>query len=460
MTTPTAPASQSFVRVIIMAGIAAIGGLLFGFNEGIIAGAIVSIKKQWVLTPLAEGVIVSSVLLGGLVGAAIGGKAADAFGRRAVISATAAFFVVGAFWTGLASTPEWLIAGRILIGLSIGTVSVAGPLYLSEIAPASIRGALVSFNQLALVIGVLCSYVVSAAFSGTEEGWRYMLMAGAAPAVVLGYGMLFLPSSPRWLMTKGYEGSARRMLRRLGIQDIDAAIAEIKQSLNTGATGTWREVLQPHLRLALVIGFGLMIFQQFSGINIVILYAPSIFEMVGFSGSTSAPLLTVGIGVTNLVMTLVAIGLIDRLGRKPLFLYGIAVMMLCLLILAFGFSGMAGSSVIVGYLVVGSLFTFVAAFALSLGAVCGLIVSEIYPQQVRGAAMGIVIVVNWVCQIIVALTYPTLVATFGAAMTFLLYAAIGAAGFLFCYFLVPETRGLTLEQIEQNWRDGKPPRKW
>ena len=167
-----------------------------------------------------------------------------------------------------------------------------------------------------------------------------------------------------------------------------------------------------------------------------------------------------GIGVTNLVMTLVAIGLIDRLGRKPLFLYGIAVMILCLLILAFGFSGLAGSNVIVGYLVVGSLFTFVAAFALSLGAVCGLIVSEIYPQQVRGAAMGIVIVANWVCQIIVALTYPSLVAIFGAAATFLLYAVIGAAGFLFCYFLVPETRGLTLEQIEQNWRSAKPPRKW
>jgi len=460
MTTSSTPAAQGYGRVIVMAIIAAIGGFLFGFNEGIIAGAIVSVKKQWALTPLAEGVIVSSVLVGGLLGAAIGGKAADIFGRRAVISATAAFFVIGAFWAGLASSPSWLISGRILIGLSIGTVSVAGPLYLSEIAPARIRGALVSFNQLALVLGVLGSYVVSAAFSGTEQGWRYMLMAGAAPAVVLGYGMLFLPSSPRWLMTKGYEGSARRMLRRLGIQDIDAAVAEIKQSLETGATGTWREVLQPHLRLALVIGFGLMIFQQFSGINIVILYAPSIFEMVGFSGSTSAPLLTVGIGVTNLVMTLVAIGLIDRLGRKPLFLYGIAVMILCLLILAFGFSGLAGSNVIVGYLVVGSLFTFVAAFALSLGAVCGLIVSEIYPQQVRGAAMGIVIVANWVCQIIVALTYPSLVAIFGAAATFLLYAVIGAAGFLFCYFLVPETRGLTLEQIEQNWRSAKPPRKW
>jgi MFS family permease len=240
MTTSSVPAQQGFGRVIIMAAVAAIGGFLFGFNEGIIAGAIVSIKKLWTLSPLAEGIIVSSVLVGGLVGAAIGGKAADAFGRRAVISATAAFFVVGAFWTGLATSPEWLIAGRILIGLSIGTVSVAGPLYLSEIAPASIRGALVSFNQLALVIGVLCSYVVSAAFSGAEQGWRYMLMTGAAPAVVLGYGMLFLPSSPRWLMTKGYEGSARRMLRRLGIRDVDAAVIEIKQSLEAGATGTWR----------------------------------------------------------------------------------------------------------------------------------------------------------------------------------------------------------------------------
>ena len=445
----------SYRRILVVASIGAIGGLLFGFDTGIIAGAIVQLRKEWSLDPLTEGAIVTGVLWGGLLGAAIAGKAADALGRGATISATAAIFVVGSFWTGLAHSPLSLIAGRVVVGIAVGGVSVAVPLYLSEIAPAKIRGAVVTLNQLALVFGVLCSYLVSAWFATTPEGWRYMLMTGAGPAVVLGYAMLFLPASPRWLMARQREGSARRMLRRLGMPDEDAAIAEIKQSLEASSgKASWRELFQPTTRYVLFVGLGLMFFQQFSGIGIVINYGTTVFGMTGIAGPTGNALLTVGIGVIDVLATITAILLLDRFGRKPLFLGGIAATVVCLLVLAFSFAHLTEHAKLDQWLAVVSLFVYIGAFSLSLGPVAGLIVSEIYPQRVRGAAMGLVIVANWVAQIITALTFPSLVAHLGPAVTFSMYAGIGVAGFLFCYFFVPETKGLTLEQIEQHWRAG------
>jgi sugar porter (SP) family MFS transporter len=450
-----------YFRIYVIASIAAIGGLLFGLDTGIIAGAIVQLRKEWSLSPLTEGYIVTGVLWGGLLGAAIGGKAADAIGRGATISATAAIFVVGSFWSGLADSPFWLIAGRIFVGIAVGGVSVAVPLYLSEIAPAKIRGAIVTLNQLALVMGVLCSDIVSAWFAATPEGWRYMLMAGATPAVVLGYAMLFLPASPRWLLTKHREGSARRMLRRLGVPNEQAAISEIEKSLQaTAGETTWRELLEPTTRHTLLVGLGLMFFQQFSGIGIVINYSTTIFGMTKVAGPTGNALLTVGVGMTDVMATLTAIVLLDRFGRKLLFLNGIAVTVACLLVLAVSFANITQHPKVDQWLAVFSMFIYMGAFSLSLGPVSGLIVSEIYPQRVRGVAMGFVIVANWVSQIITALTFPSLVAYFGPTATFSMYAAVGTAGFVFCYFFVPETKGLTLEEIERHWRAGDSPRDW
>lgn len=460
MTDHSAAAAASNRRIMVIACVGAIGGLLFGFDTGIISGAIVQLRRDWRLDPLTEGAIVSGVLWGGLVGAAFGGKACDAFGRGATISATAAIFVVGSFWTGLANSPAWLIAGRFVVGTAVGSVSVAVPLYLSEIAPAKIRGAVVTLNQLALVAGVLCSYTVSARYATAADGWRYMLMAGAAPAVVLGYAMLFLPASPRWLMSKGREGSARRMLRRLGVANEDVAIAEVKKSLEATTATSWRELLQPAFRLPLLIGVGLMFFQQLSGVGIVTSYATTVFGMTGIAGPTGAALLTVGVGVTDFMATFAAVILLDRFGRKPIFLIGIAVTVVCLIVLAIGFAELNLLATFGHWVVVCSLFIYMAAFSLSLGPVSGLIVSEIYPQRVRGVAMGLVIVANWLCQIVTALSFPSLIASLGPTATFSIYAAVGATGFLFCYFLVPETKGLTLEQIEQHWRAAKSPQRW
>ncbi|MBM3505440.1 MAG: sugar porter family MFS transporter [Alphaproteobacteria bacterium] len=453
--------AANYRRILLIASVGAIGGFLFGLETAIISVAIVQLKKEWSLDPLTVGTIVTGVLWGGLIGAAIAGKAADTLGREATISATAAVFVVGSFWAGLADSPLSLIAGRFVVGIAVGSVSVAVPLYLSEIAPAKIRGAVVTLNQLALVIGVLCSNVVGAWFAATPEGWRYMLMAGAAPAVILGYTMLFLPASPRWLMARQREGSARRMLRRLGVPDVDTSITEIKQSLEGSETkGSWRELLRPKTRYILFVGLGLMLFQQFSGIGIVINYGTTIFGMTGIAGPTGTALLTLGVGVVDVIATMTAILLLDRFGRKPLFLNGIAATVVCLLVLAFSFSDGDPHTKVDQWLAVLSLFIYVGAFSLSLGPVSGLIVSEIYPQRVRGMAMAFVMVANWVSQITIALTFPSLVAYLGPAVTFSIYAVIGVAGFLFCYFNVPETKGLTLEQIEEHWRAGDPPRQW
>jgi sugar porter (SP) family MFS transporter len=451
---------ESYVRVLVMASIVAIGGLLFGFDTGIVAGAIVQIKKLWQLSPLTEGMIVSGVLVGGLIGAAISGKAADVFGRGPVISATAVIFVVAAFWTGLGTSPASLGLGRIVIGIAVGSVSVAVPLYLSEIAPAPIRGAVVTLNQLALVGGVLCSYMVSAYFSPDPDGWRYMLMMGAAPAVVLGYAMLFLPSSPRWLLAKNREGSARRMLRRLGVRDAHAAIEDIKLSIRDTSKATWRELFVPAVRPALLVGIGLTFFQQCSGITIVVYYATTIFGMTGFSSASVAPLLTVGIGMTNLAATIAATFFVDRLGRRTLLLAGTAVTTVCLVLFVVGFAGLDHFGPLGRWLVVASLFCYIGAFSLSLGPVCGLVVSEIYPQRVRGVAMSFVIALNWTFQIIVTLTFPSLIAALGPSWTFLIYTFIGVAGFAFCYALVPETGGLSLEEIEAHWKAGDSPRQW
>lgn len=459
MTDRTAEPMANNGRIMLIACVGAIGGLLFGFDTGIISGAIVQLRRDWQLDPLTEGAIVSGVLWGGFVGAAFSGKAADVFGRGATISATAAIFVVGSFWTGLATSPTWLVAGRFVVGIAVGSVSVAVPLYLSEIAPAKIRGAVVTLSQLALVGGVLCSYSVSAVFATTLDGWRYMLMAGAAPAVVLGYAMLFLPASPRWLMAAGREGSARRMLRRLGIPDQDAAIDEIKKSLATTTTASRRELFQPAARLPLLIGIGLMVIQQLSGVGIVTSYATTVFGMTGITGATGAALLTVGIGVTDFMATFTAILLLDRFGRKPLFLIGIAVTVICLVVLATGFAQLDRLATVGHWVIVVSLFVYMAAFSLSLGPVTGLIVSEIYPQRIRGIAMGLVIVANWLCQIITALSFPSLIAYLGPTVTFSIYAVVGIAGFAFCYLLVPETKGLTLEQIEQYWRAPELPKR-
>ncbi|MFC4439686.1 MULTISPECIES: sugar porter family MFS transporter [Natrialbaceae] len=448
---------NSFVYVV--AALAALNGLLFGFDTGVISGAMLYIRETFELATIlgysmnpayVEGVIVSGAMIGAIIGAALGGRLADRLGRRRLILVGAVVFFVGSLIMAIAPTVEVLILGRIVDGIGVGFASVVGPLYISEISPPKIRGSLVSLNQLTITSGILIAYLVNYAFSSGGE-WRWMLGLGMVPATVLFVGMLFMPESPRWLYEQGREADARDVLSRTRTEgQVAAELREIKETIRT-ESGTLRDLLQPWVRPMLVVGIGLAVFQQVTGINTVMYYAPTILESTGFE-DTASILATVGIGVVNVVMTVVAVLLIDRTGRRPLLLTGLGGMTVMLAVLGavFYLPGLSGG---LGLLATGSLMLYVAFFAIGLGPVFWLMIAEIYPMEVRGTAMGVVTVLNWAANLIVSLTFLRLVDVFGQSGTFWLYGALTLLALVFCYHLVPETKGRSLEEIEADLRE-------
>jgi SP family galactose:H+ symporter-like MFS transporter len=452
---PSGKGTSRFIYVI--AGISALGGLLFGYDTGVISGAILFIRQDFSLSDTVEEIVVSSVLLGALIGAAFGGVLADRWGRRKVLVFAALIFILGAIGTSLAPTIPLLIIGRVVVGIAIGVASFTAPLYISELAPVGQRGALVSFNQLAITVGIVVSYLVDYALSPIQ-GWRWMLGLAGIPAGLLAIGLLFMPESPRWLMSHAFVEKARKVLERIRNQeDIENELREIQHSLSH-QKGEWSELLKPFVRPALIAGIGLAVFQQVTGINTVIYYAPTIFQMAGLKAASVAILATVGVGMINVIMTLVAIWLLDRKGRRPLLLLGLAGMILSLASMGLAFR-LPGSSGIVSWAAAGSLMLYVGSFAIGLGPVFWLLIAEIYPLKIRGLAMSTATMANWGANLIVALTFLTLIRFLGRSETFWFYGAVGIGGWLFAFFLIPETKGRTLEEIEAHWRQGKHPRE-
>jgi len=464
---------------ILVAVIAALAGLLFGFDTGIISGAMLYIQPDFNLAdhPLEEGLIVSAVVLGAIFGAAGGGKLADGFGRRRTVIVTAIIFALGSVASAFAPDPVLLIIGRIALGVAIGIASCVAPLYISEMAPPQIRGALVSLNQLMITIGIVAAYAVNLLFSDLatqkvltgHEAWAWMLGCGAFPAVVLGIGMMLLPDSPRWLASRGRNEDAARTLRRIrGVEDVDTEMAEIKDSLKSEAqqTSNLAELAKPWLKPLLILGIGLGVFQQFSGINTVIYYAPTIFKFAGYESNNAAILATGGVGLFNVLMTVVAVFLMDRVGRRPLLLLGLAGMTLSLLSLGLAFhfhapdaSGALPEGSMLPEICLISLLAYVGSFAISLGPIFWLIISEIYPIKIRGMAMGLATMIQWVANFIITLTFLYLIHQLGEAGTFWVYSAITLIAWIFSWFLMPETKGVTLEDIEEHCRAGKPLRQ-
>ena len=437
--------------VYIAALFAALGGLLFGYDTGVISGALIFIKREFGLTTAAEEIVVSGVLLGATIGAIFGGKAADLFGRRRVLLVTAAIFGIGALASAVAPSPTILIISRVVLGLAIGLASTNVPVYLSEVAPPHARGWVVSLFQLAVTVGIVVAYLTDYAFAAIEEGWRWMLGLAVAPALVFGTGMFFLPETPRWLIRGGHHEVAHRVLVRIrGFADVNVEIEEIKASLAQQAeSGHWTDLLHRQVRLALVVGLGLAIFQQITGINTVIYYAPKILQTAGFNSASGAILATVGVGVVNVAMTIIAMFLVDRAGRRPLLLVGIAGMIVTLGVLGLSFRYPSEQ---LAWIAVTCLMGYVASFAIGLGPIFWLLIAEIYPLKIRGLAEGTAATFNWASNLIVSLTFLTLVEKLGASSTFFLYALASVLSWLFAYYFVPETKGRTLEQIEAFWR--------
>ncbi|MCZ3366429.1 MULTISPECIES: sugar porter family MFS transporter [Methanobacterium] len=440
--------------VIIAAVITAIGGMLFGYDTGVISGAILFIRDAFSLSSTAQEIVVSSVLIGAVIGASISGFLADKYGRRIMVIVAATIFGIGAIFTALTPEVYALIAGRIVVGIAIGIASFIAPLYIAEVAPVSIRGALVSLNQLAITVGIVISYLVDFAFA-PSGGWRWMLGLAVVPSIILGIGMYLMPPSPRWLYSKGRIDKARSVLERIRMtKNVSEEMKEIRASLVCEQECKWSEILDPVVRPALIIGIGLAAFQQLTGINTVIYYAPTILEFAGFQSAAVSILATAGIGMINVIMTIVAISLIDRVGRRPLLLIGLIGMVISLAILGIAFV-LPGLSTSLGLLAVISLMLYVGSFAIGLGPVFWLMISEIYPLRIRGRAMSTATIVNWGTNLVVAITFLSLIQLIGTPGTFWLYSTIGIIAWVFVYFLVPETKGKSLEEIEMELRAGK-----
>jgi sugar porter (SP) family MFS transporter len=429
------------------AAIAGLGGLLFGYDTGVIAGALLFIEPDFGLSSFESGLVVAAVPIGAVVGAIFAGRLADAHGRRGMILGSAVIFIAGALTSAAAPEVVSLVVSRLIVGVAVGLASAVAPVYISEVAPPEERGRLVTFFQLAVTIGIVVAYLVGLAFDPIE-GWRWMLGLGAVPALVLGVGMLRMPQSPRWLVMAGERYEARAVLSRIRAGDpdtIEQEIVEIEEGLSE-KPGTWRDLLDPTVKAALVVGIGLAILQQVSGINTVIYYAPTIVQFTGVESSSAAILASVGVGLVNVGMTVVAIWLLDRAGRRPLLLIGTAVMAIALATLAVVFATGAGSTA--GSVVaVAGLALYVGAFAVSLGPIFWLLNAEIYPLKVRSKAAAAGTMANWTFNFIVALTFLPLIDLLGRSGAFWFYAAICVATLVFCKLLVPETKGRRLEDI-------------
>ncbi|MCY0386674.1 sugar porter family MFS transporter [Robbsia sp. Bb-Pol-6] len=443
------------MHIVIIAATAALGGLLFGYDTGVISAALLFLRTAFHLSTLMVGIVTSIALAGAAGGAGVAGRLADHFGRRPTLLWTAAVFLAGAVVSACAVDLPMLLVGRVLVGIGIGGASMLTPLYLAEIAPAKTRGALVSCNQLAVTLGILLSYLVGYALAASGS-WRWMLGLSAVPGALLALGMYLLPETPRWLAGHGHTDLARASLRKLrgADVDIDAEVAELRADLKSDRQTAQHEAPSKKERLAqrlpLIVGVGLAIFQQVTGINTVIYFAPMIFQAAGLSSASAAILATAGIGVVNVLMTVVAIRLVDRVGRRVLLLWGVGGMGVSLSLLACVF--LFGKGPILSWLTAASLTAYIGFFAIGLGPVFWLLLSEIFPLAIRARGMSAATIANWLANLAVALSFLNLTALLGRPGVFFIFAALSFAALLFAYRLIPETMGLSLEAVDALWR--------
>jgi sugar porter (SP) family MFS transporter len=433
----------------LIASVAAISGLLFGFDIAVINGALVFIRQQFGLNELQTEVGAGSLLLGCAAGALFSGRASDRFGRRRVLMGAAILFAVSSVAAGLPNHLNEFIAARLLAGIATGTASMLAPLYIAETSPPRIRGRLVAFNQMAIVIGILLAYLVNWRLAAIgPDGWRWMFGAAAFPAAALWIALLFVPESPRWLVQRGYAAEAELVLVDLvGSAEAEVEMRGIREAI-ANESGSIRELFTRRFRAPLVIAVSLAILQQITGVNTVLYYGSLIFHDQMKNHSTSSALgLNVLIGLINFVGTLVAIWLIDRLGRKPLLLISSGSMAVALFVIGMTFR----MNPLPTSLMLGFILLYVFAFSIGMGPGVWVLLSELFPTQVRGRAMAIATVFLWLASLLLTATFLSLVTAIGSSGTFWTYAVLSAGTFLFVALKVPETKKKSLEEIEQMW---------
>jgi sugar porter (SP) family MFS transporter len=436
-------------RIGLAASITALGGMLFGYDTGVVSGALLFVKKSFGgLSSFQQELVTSLLLVGCVVGAMSAGRIADRAGRKPTVLGTAAVFIIGVLLA--AFTPDYpvLLVARFVIGLAVGTSSMIVPLYIGEIVPPGRRGALVSFNQLAITVGILASYLIDYGLSSSAN-WRLMFGLAVIPAAALFLGMLFQHESPHWLIARGRVDDARAVLRavRHPDHDVNAEIAEVRE-LSRREAGLLEAFNSP-VRKVIVIGVLLAVFQQITGVNTIIYYAPTLLQGAGF-GNSAAILAEVAVGGVNVLLTIVAVLLLDRVGRRPLLLTGTAGMLIGLIVVAATFvhsEHLTGAPALVA---VAGLMFYQASFAIGLGPVFWLLIAEIYPLKVRGAAMSIATIANWAANFVVTISFLTLLSAIGGDGAFFLYAFLTLVALIYFWTKVPETKGRSLQEIERD----------
>ncbi|MBU0438269.1 sugar porter family MFS transporter [Staphylococcus succinus] len=426
----------------------ALGGLLYGYDMGVISGALLFIKDDIPLNSVTEGLVVASMLVGAIFGAGASGPLSDRLGRRRVVFIIAIIYIVGALILALAPSMPILVIGRLVIGVAVGGSTAIVPVYLSEMAPTAQRGSLSSLNQLMITIGILSSYLINYAFTPIE-GWRWMLGLAVLPSLILLIGVIFMPESPRWLLEHKSEKAARDVMGlTFEHNEIDKEIADMKE-INRISESTWKVLKSPWLRPTLIIGSVFALFQQIIGINAIIYYAPSIFSKAGLGDATSI-LGTVGIGTVNVLVTIIAIMIIDKIDRKRLLVIGNIGMVASLLIMAILIwaIGIQSSS----WIIIICLTLFIIFFGFTWGPVLWVMLPELFPMRARGAATGIAALVLSIGSLLVAQFFPILTDVLPVEQVFLIFAIIGIGALVFVVKYLPETRGRSLEEIEADLR--------
>lgn len=433
-------------QLLIFSTAAALGGLLFGFDTGVISGAIHFIKIEFNLNAYQEGFAVSNLMIACVIGALLAGPIADWTGRKKVLILCAVLFTVSAILSALPRSFTELVIARFIGGMGVGMASVVSPMYIAEISPAKIRGRLVALNQLAIVVGILLSYFSNWVLVDTGiNNWRYMLVAEILPAITFLVGLFFIPESPRWLTKEGLEKEALDVLNVVaGAANADHELQEVKKSLAEKRTSL-KELLHPSLRRVLVVGILFSLFAHITGIDTIIYYGPIIFLESGFK-TDSALLASVMIGITNLIFTFVGMAMVDKAGRKFLLLVGLAGMGISMTLVGLCMQ----SDMISAKWTLLWIMTYIASFAMSIGVVIWVYLSEIYPTRVRGQALSVATMVLWLGNVILTQLFPVMMERFGGG-TFYIFSFICLLAFIFTWTMVKETKGVSLEEIEEMW---------
>lgn len=439
--------------------LAALAGLLFGLDIGVIAGALPFISETFQITSSQQEWVVSSMMFGAAVGAVGSGWLNFRIGRKYSLMIGAILFVVGSLFSAFAPDVEILILSRVLLGLAVGIASYTAPIYLSEIAPEKIRGSMISMYQLMITIGILAAYLSDTAFSYTGA-WRWMLGVITIPAILLLIGVFFLPDSPRWLAARGSDEKARRVLEKLRdtSEQAKSELDEIRESLKVKQSGWALFINNKNFRRAVYLGVLLQVMQQFTGMNVIMYYAPKIFDLAGFASTSQQMWGTVIVGLVNVLATFIAIGLVDRWGRKPTLILGFIVMALGMGTLG-TMMNIGISSVFAQYFAVIMLLIFIVGFAMSAGPLIWVLCSEIQPLKGRDFGITCSTATNWIANMIVGATFLTMLNSLGSANTFWVYGGLNILFIFLTLWLIPETKNVSLEHIERNLMKGRPLRE-